>query len=115
LIRDLVEYAEHEFSVSKPDKSGTSEREHLEQVERQTGHRPKALDGPDFPLLMSHVWSAFIALSNGRSMGFSGPNPLSYQEIKTWKELTETPLSAWEVEAVKCVDVVFMGMANGTS
>jgi hypothetical protein len=115
LIRDLVEYAEHEFSVSKPDKSGTSEREHLEQVERQTGHRPKALDGPDFPLLMSHVWSAFIALSNGRSMGFSGPNPLSYQEIKTWKELTETPLSAWEVEAVKRVDVVFMGMANGTS
>lgn len=64
---------------------------------------------------MSHVWSAFIALSNGRSMGFSGPNPLSYQEIKTWKELTETPLSAWEVEAVKRVDVVFMGMANGTS
>jgi hypothetical protein len=46
-------------------------------------------------------------------MGFSGPNPISYQEIKTWKELTDTPLSAWEVEAVKCVDVVFMGVANG--
>ena len=113
MIRDLVEYAEHEFSISKPDKSGTSEREHLEQVERQTGHRPKALDGPDFPLLMSHVWSAFIVLNASRTMGFSGPNPISYQEIKTWKELTDTPLSSWEIEAIKRVDVVFMGTMNG--
>ena len=113
MIRDLVEYAEHEFSVSKPDKSGTSEREHLEQVERQTGHRPKALDGPDFPLLMSHVWSAFVVLNASRTMGFSVPNPISYQEIKTWKELTDTPLSSWEIEAIKRVDVVFMGTMNG--
>lgn len=115
MIEDLVDYAEHEFSISKPDKSGTSEREHLEQVERQTGHRPKALDGPDFPLLMSHVWSAFIALSNGRSMGFSGPNPISYQDIKTWKELTDTPLSSWEIQAIKMVDSVFIGMTHGAS
>jgi len=115
LIEDLVDYAEHEFSVSKPDKSGISEREHLEQVERQTGHRPKALDGPDFPLLMSHVWSAFIAISNGRSMGFSGPSPISYQDIKTWKELTDTPLSSWEIRAIKMVDSVFIGMAHGAS
>jgi hypothetical protein len=62
---------------------------------------------------MSHVWSAFIALSASRTMGFSGPNPISYQEIKTWKELTDTPLSSWEIEAIKRVDVVFMGTMNG--
>jgi hypothetical protein len=45
-------------------------------------------------------------------MGFSGPNPISYQEIKTWKELTDTPLSSWEIEAIKRVDVVFMGTMN---
>ena len=108
-------WAEHHFKLNIPDDKGITEREHLEQVERQTGHRPKALDGPDFPLLMSHVWSAFVVLNASRTMGFSGPNPISYQEIKTWKELTDTPLSSWEIEAVKCVDVVFMGMANGTS
>jgi len=62
---------------------------------------------------MSHVWSAFIVLNASRTMGFSGPNPISYQEIKTWKELTDTPLSSWEIEAIKRVDVVFMGITNG--
>lgn len=43
----------------------------------------------------------------------SGPNPISYLEIKAWKELTETPLDGWEVEAIKKLDVVYMGVANG--
>jgi hypothetical protein len=43
----------------------------------------------------------------------SGPNPISYTEIKAWKELTETPLLAWEVEAIKRVDVVYLGVMNG--
>jgi hypothetical protein len=113
LIEELLDFAEHEFSISKPDKNGISEREHLEQVERQTGRRPKGLDGPDFPTLLSHIWSAFVALSSGRTMGFSGPNPITYDQIKAWKELTNTPLSSWEVEAIKRVDVIYMGSFNG--
>ncbi len=62
---------------------------------------------------MSNVWSAFIALSNSRTMGFSGPNPITYNEIKAWKELTDTPISSREVEVIKSVDVVYMGITNG--
>ena len=62
---------------------------------------------------MAHVWSAFITLSNTRSAGFSGPNPITYEQIKAWKELTETPISPWEVIAIKRVDTVYMGIANG--
>jgi len=62
---------------------------------------------------MAHVWSAFIALSNSRTMGFSGPNPITYNEIKAWKELTDTPISSREVEVIKSVDVVYMGITNG--
>jgi hypothetical protein len=64
-------------------------------------------------MLVSHIWSAFILLSNARSAGFSGPNPISYAEIKTWKELTETPLDAREVEAIKSLDQVYMRVMNG--
>jgi hypothetical protein len=46
-------------------------------------------------------------------MGFSGPNPITYDQIKAWKELTNTPLSSWEVEAIKRVDVIYMGSFNG--
>ncbi len=46
-------------------------------------------------------------------MGFSGPNPITYNEIKAWKELTETHISSRDVEAIKSVDVVYMGITNG--
>ena len=86
----------------------------MEQVERQTGRKLEALEPPkQFPSLIVHIWSAFISLSNGRSAGMSGPNPIGYTEIKAWKELTETPLLAWEVEAIKRVDVVYLGVMNG--
>mgnify|MGYP001285529195 CR=1 FL=1 len=62
---------------------------------------------------MSHVWSAFVALSNSRTMGFSGPNPITYNEIKAWKELTDTSVSSRDIEAIKLVDVVYMGITNG--
>ena len=53
------------------------------------------------------------ALSNTRTAGFSGPNPITYEQIKAWKELTETPISSWEIKAIKSVDTVYMGIANG--
>ena len=110
----MCEWAEHQFKLNKPDKDGTTEREHLEQVERQIGRRPEALEPPThFPSLMSHVWSAFVALSNSRTMGFSGPNPITYNEIKAWKELTDTSVSSRDIEAIKLVDVVYMGITNG--
>jgi len=86
----------------------------LEQVERQIGRRPEALEPPtEFPQLMSHVWSAFCVLSNSRTQGFSGPNPITYEQIKSWKELTETPIAPWEVGVIKSLDAVYMGVANG--
>jgi hypothetical protein len=110
----LCDWAEHQFQLNKPDKNGTTEREHLEQVERQTGRRPQALEPPvGFPPLMEHVWSAFIALSGSRSAGFSGPNPINYEQIKAFKELTDTPLDAWEIQAIMRLDRAYMGVANG--
>ena len=46
-------------------------------------------------------------------MGFSGPNPITYIEIKAWKELTDTPISSRDIETIKRVDVVYMGTVNG--
>ena len=110
----MCEWAEHQFKLNKPDKDGITERQHLEQVERQTGRRLEALEPPTaFPMLLSHVWSAFIALSNTRTSGFSGPNPITYEQIKAWKELTDTPMDPWEIQAVIRLDGVYMGVANG--
>ena len=66
-----------------------------------------------FPSEVQHIWFAFVSLSNSRSAGFSGPNPLTYTEIKSWMELTNTPLRSWEVEAIKRLDSVYIGVAHG--
>lgn len=67
----------------------------------------------EFPTLLSHVWSAFISLSSSRTSGFSGPNPITYEQILAWKQVTEQPLEAWEAEAIKRLDIIYMGVANG--
>ena len=110
----MCDWAEHQFKLNKTDKDGISQREHLEQVQKQTGRSIEELESPtQFPSLLSHVWSAFCALSNTRTVGFSGPNAISYYEIKAWIDLTETPIKSWEVEAIKRLDSVYLGVANG--
>jgi hypothetical protein len=108
----LVDYAEHEFSLSIADQSGVPKREHLLQVEKQTGITPKDLEGPSFPLGVSHIWIAFLDLNRGRSNGMS-VNPLSYQEIKAWMDITHTPLNARDIDAVKRLDTSYLGAMNG--
>jgi len=110
----LLSWAEHEFKLNKTDDNGIAKREHLLQVERQTGHTPRDLENPtQFPMLLLYIWSAFICLNSARTAGFSGPNPITYTELHHWKELTETPLSAWDIQALKRLDQVYLRAANG--
>lgn len=46
-------------------------------------------------------------------MGFSGPNPIGYEQILAWKKLTGTPLDVREVEAVMSLDTIYMRVTNG--
>jgi len=52
-------------------------------------------------------------LSSGRTAGFSGANPITFEQIKAWKELTGEPLSPRDVEAIKSLDAVFVRVMNG--
>jgi hypothetical protein len=46
-------------------------------------------------------------------MGFNGPNPITFEQVKAWKELTETPLSTREVDTIRSLDGVYMEVRNG--
>lgn len=43
----------------------------------------------------------------------NGPLPISYSEIKAWSELTDTPVSPFDVEVLKKIDALFLRIANG--
>ena len=108
----MIEFAEWTFDLNK-SQDGATKLEHLEQVERQTGRTPQELEGPDFPFSTEYLWSAFLSLSVSRTMGLNGPNPITYEEIRAWKELTHTPLSSRDVEAIKRLDLVYLRVMNG--
>ena len=41
-----------------------------------------------------------------------GPKPLSYSEIQAWSQLTKIDPTAWEVQAIKAIDRVFIAEAG---
>jgi hypothetical protein len=92
--------------VRGPD--GSTEREHLESVERQTGKRPPSLDGPPLPPDGEHVWRWFVALSGGRGGNGFGPNPIGWVDLAAWISLTGIIVRPAELEAIMAVDRAWM-------
>lgn len=74
------------------------------------------VDVPPFPELATHIWSAFLELHNGRTYGMSGPNPISYDTVYFWCQMTGIELTPWELGVVKDLDneyIKAMGEENG--
>ena len=89
-----------------------SGREHLEQVAKVKGETPQELIGPEFPDVSVHVWDAFMRLHSGRTYGMSGPNPLTWECIQAWCNLTGIVLSSWELETIKALDMSWVRVMN---
>ena len=106
-------YAEEVFSLAKTDQSGITERAHLEQVWKSTGKKPDKLDLPYFPSLLKYIWDSFLILSQGRQAGMSGPQPLTYTDIKSWVELTGYEVTPFELEVIKKLDSTYIKVING--
>ena len=85
-----------------------TQRQHLEQVEKQLGRTPAALIGPEIPELLFYLWEMFVTLSNDRSER----KPLNYTEIKDYLELTGETLTPREVEIVKKLDQTWLRVMN---
>jgi hypothetical protein len=87
----------------------------LESVERQTGRRPAALDGPEPPADGTHVWAWFLELSAGRGSNGFGPNPISYLDVLAWTLLTGTITRPAEIEAIMALDRVWIAAQVGNA
>jgi hypothetical protein len=90
------------LSVRQPD--GATKRDHLESVERQTGKRPAALDGPELPAWGRHIFAAWIDLHAGRGGNGMGPNPIAWADLAAWAALTGTEPSPFEVRTIMAID-----------
>jgi len=103
----------------KGSKGKATERDHLEQVAKQLGTQlaevEKANANAIFPDVASHLWATFIELHDGRTYGMSGPNPISYDIIKAWCDLSGIDLSYWGVKIIKSLDNLWIKTMNEES
>lgn len=67
----------------------------------------KAMRGPECPVLMSHVWRWFLALSNMREWGEGGPQAIRPTEIAAWSQLTGARPLPHEIRLILDLDVRF--------
>jgi len=91
--------------LNQPMEGGGTKREHLENIEKQTGRQQI----PEFeiPIEGEHIWNWFWQLSNRRSQGF-GVSPITFSEIKSWLEVRKPIIHDWEIEILTKMDEAFL-------
>lgn len=102
LIEALADAVRARLDLDYPRKDGTTNRAHLEQVERQTGET--LIEDPNVPPEGEWLWLAFWKLDAARGGNGFGPSSLSFTEIDAWARLNGVSLAAWEVEAIRAMD-----------
>lgn len=98
------------FELGKADKNGISLLTHLMEVKKQSGQTPtklKQFNETEAPLLGS-FYSFWLALHERRQYSEYGPMPLTFPEIKAWKELMEEDVSSYGVEVICSIDRLYL-------
>lgn len=112
-VNETIAFCKREFEQAISGKTGSSIREQLENVWRQTGKKPKELeDLVELPSSMIEVWSWFITLHESRSSNGFGVNPISFMDIWTFFQLQEITPYRWEIDLIKRLDREVMSIFN---
>lgn len=107
-IAEAIEYAKQELKYGS-ESDPNSLRSQLLSVERQSGKTPRELEELiKLPDNCKQSWHWFLELSNSRTEGFSGSNPISYSDIKAYFDLMKIEPRDFEVALIKSFDIAFI-------
>jgi hypothetical protein len=63
---------------------------------------------PAFPRELSYLWRTYLRLRRRMAGGFSGPNPIGWQDIDAFSRRSGTRLTPWEIELIERIDDLFL-------
>lgn len=63
---------------------------------------------PSFPEPLGYLWRAYLRLRRRMAAGFSGPNPVGWQDIDAFIRRSGTRLAPWEIEVLERIDDLFV-------
>ena len=105
----MVAFAVSEKALCAREEDGSTIRDHLNSLWRQSGIEPEQLrNAPQLPALGAHVWAYFCQLNLERGMHAMGPARITSRDMVDWCESTGTTLDLWERAAIRAIDNVWM-------
>lgn len=88
--------------------SGTSEKDHLLAVAKQTGKLPaKLAEQPKCPEAFAHLWQWFLEIQTSESLTFA--------EIEAWSRLTHRRITGQEAAILRRLDSIYLKVINERS
>ena len=99
-----------------PGADGTTQRDHILEVCKQTGKTPEELGvsetslDEEIPIPEDGLYLGFYfqELSGGRINSGFGPTALSWSDMEAWARLTSTPLTPYEILTLRSMDTAFL-------
>lgn len=108
-LDELRLFAEHQFYLDRVLADGTTERANLiSAAEQGRSSAAVRLAGEPLPPDAEHVWRWFQELDQARGSNGFGANPISYQDVLAWVQLTGTITRPSEVAAIMMLDRMWL-------
>ncbi len=63
---------------------------------------------PDIPDALGYLWHIYLRLRYRAAVGFSGAQPIGWQDLCAFVELTRVHLAHWEIAIIERIDDAFL-------
>lgn len=90
------------------DKQGNTKYDLLSKFSQKTGKLHPDLIFPELDEMAMYIWEWFMELNSQRTSNGFGQNPITYLDIQAWASLTNRFPLAWEVRAIRNMDMMWL-------
>ena len=90
------------------DKQGNTKYDLLSKFSEKTGKIHPDLVFPELDQMAMYIWEWFMELNSQRTSNGFGQNPITYLDIQAWASLTGRFPLAWEVRAIRNMDMMWL-------
>lgn len=70
------------------------------------GVKPSQLEGPECPVIFMQMWDWFLRLNARRQRDMNGPLPITFTELRSWRDLMDVDLLPFDVDILMRLDDV---------
>jgi len=91
---------------------GTTQRDHIESYQQQTGVIPEGWEPVECPACMRYLWGYFLEMNCRRTSTGFGINPISHEALDAWQRLRGIKLLPFEIRALDALESAFLLSRN---